>query len=208
MVIAKQKPNRRRRWLRYNLCTLFVFLTLTCVWLSLLVHRVGKQRKAVAWVVEMGGTVYYDYEVEDEKPPGPGWLRNLIGVDYFSTVEAVRLTDISFDDVTPLVKLKSLRFLDLSRTDVTDLTPLSKLTSLEMLILNSTGVSDVTPLSNLTDLDELFLNRTHVSEEDYKSLQRALPDCEIKWWSWSEMVQLECGEPVSRPTPHPLRESP
>ena len=49
----------RRRWLRFSLRTLLVLMTVLGValgWLGVQVNRVRKQRDAVAWVQQVGGT--------------------------------------------------------------------------------------------------------------------------------------------------------
>ncbi len=76
----------------------------------------------------MGGSVEYDYEYDDgnkvpnAEPPGPQWLRNLLGLDYFDDVVFV--------------------WLNLEGTQVTDVTPLSGLTSLQRLDLDGTQVGE------------------------------------------------------------------
>ena len=54
------------------------------------VERARKQREAVAWVHEMGGSVQYDYEIDDDEwwapdaePPGPQWLRKQLDRHFF-----------------------------------------------------------------------------------------------------------------------------
>ena len=66
----------------------------------------NRQRRAVKAIEKAGGTVGYDYEIDENgwlfpgyrSPPGPTWLRNLIGIDYFATIGAVCLNTGS--DVT------------------------------------------------------------------------------------------------------------
>ena len=189
MATEPNKPKkRRRRWWQYSLRTLFVLLTVFGVWLAWVVHRASEQRKAVEWVENMGGVVRYDYEFDDEghliddgKSPGPKWLVELVGVDYFQEVIGVDLPYTQVNDLTPLVGLKSLRHLGLYNTPVRNVTPLAELMSLEFLVLNSTQVDDPTPLAKLTGLQELYLANTPVSKEQVEKLQQALPNCDISW---------------------------
>lgn len=154
----KEKPRRKRRWLRYSLRTFLLLLTVFAVWLGLLVNRVNKQRETVNWVKEMGGTVYYDFQWDLEepysmpfpgKPPGPDWLRELIGVDYFADVLIVVLDDTRVSDITPLQNLPHLNALSLRGSPVSDIEPLSDLTELDWVILKETNVTDLTPLVGL-----------------------------------------------------------
>ena len=116
MTTEPTKPKPRRRWLQYSLRTFFVLLTVFCVWLGWLTHKANEQRKAVAWVREMGGQVYYDYHydedgsfVDDAEPSGPKWLVQFLGVDYFQEVSTVGLGDTADRNLTPLAKLTSLK---------------------------------------------------------------------------------------------------
>ena len=165
MTTEPNKPKRRRRWLQFSLRTFFVLLTVFCVWLGWTVHQARNQKEAVEWVREMGGSVDYDFERVDEhsffaaEPPGPQWLRDLLGVDFFQEVTVVRL----------------------AYTKASDLTPLAKLTSLQALYLDRAQVSDLTPLAKLTSLETLWLNETQASEEQVEELRQALPNCDIQW---------------------------
>src|SRR5664279_5665968 len=60
-------PNRR--WFRYSLRTLFVLVTVIAVALGIGVEGAQRQRRAVERIVEMGGTVYYDYQYDFRDHP-------------------------------------------------------------------------------------------------------------------------------------------
>ena len=62
---------RLKRLLRISLRTVFVLATVLCVGLGWKVHRVHKQREAVAWVKEHGGIVFY-VDHETHIPNGRG----------------------------------------------------------------------------------------------------------------------------------------
>ena len=171
MTSKPTKPNRKHRWLQYSLRTFFVLLTVFCVWLGWVVYKANEQRKVVEWVQKMGGTVYYDYQydedglfLDDRKPPGPKWLVQFLDVDYFQEVYLAGLSNAQVSDLTPLSKLTSLQMLYLQNTQVSDLTPLANLTSLYYFSLGNTQVSDLTPLAKLTSLESLWLDSTPVSD--------------------------------------------
>ena len=103
------QPNNR--WLRYSLRTMLVVVTVACVLLASKVRQAERQREVVAWVEKMGGEVAYDYQPKigsifwldanrKDEPPGPRWLVDLIGVDFFSTVSGVRLDGTQVTDLT------------------------------------------------------------------------------------------------------------
>ncbi len=113
---------RLRRLLRVSLRTLLVIVTATCVLLALKVQQVEQQKAAVAWVERMGGSVSYECDKTvdwnrwnlPEQLPGPAWLRELIGVDYFTSVAQVSLYDGVIHDLSPLYELERLKRLVLS----------------------------------------------------------------------------------------------
>lgn len=161
----------KRRFLRVSLRTLLLLLTAGCIWIGWKVDKAHKQRAAVAWVKETGGEAYYDYErnTDHPMPPGPAWLRELIGIDLLSDVTLVFVGDASarsnsVSDVTPLADLKNLQSLHLARNQISDLRPLANLRNLTFLLLAEQPVSDLTPLANLKCLEELYLYGTHVSD--------------------------------------------
>ena len=148
------KPNRRR--FQFRLRTLMVFVTLcaiACSWLTTWVRRAERQRKAVEAIRAANGLVKYDYEydadgkaIKSPEPPGPAWLLNMLGVDFFSDVEFVSFffTDATDDDLEHLEGLSDLRELWLAHTQVTDrgLEHLRELTNLQELYLWRTRVTD------------------------------------------------------------------
>lgn len=157
---------RLKRLLRISLRMVLLLTTVFCIWVAVKVHRVNQQKEAVAWVTGVGGTVSYDYEIGNPaawNPPGPDWLRKLLGIDYFATVNVVELP-YDTTDISPLANLSNLEYLLLSETQVSDLTPLAQLTELKYLDLWETPVNDLSPLASLTKLETLYLNGTQVSD--------------------------------------------
>ncbi len=86
----KTKP--RPRFLRFSLRTLMLFMLVCGIALIPLAWKLEgarKQREAVAWVHEMGGTVYYDFKIDEDgfvepidEPRGPKWIRKWLGRDF------------------------------------------------------------------------------------------------------------------------------
>jgi hypothetical protein len=75
-----------RRWLRFSLRSLLILMTAMAVWLGFTMKRLRDQEQAVARIQELGGTVTYHYQLDengnwisDAQPPGPRWLRAILG---------------------------------------------------------------------------------------------------------------------------------
>ena len=173
--MATEPPKRKRRWFRFSLKTFLVLVTLFCVlmaFLSALVYRVNKQREAVQWVQDHGGSVYYDFEwnekelwlASDRRPPGPDWLRELIGIDYFADVVFVCGLSRQIEDIRPLREFSKLQMLELLGTQVSDLRPLRELTKLKVVRLKGNPISDLEPLSKLPRLHFIDLEGAQVSD--------------------------------------------
>ena len=100
---------------------MLVVTAVLCVLLGWKVRQVERQKEAIAWVKEVGGRVTYAYEsyendehgslVLNGELPGPDWLCQLIGVDYFASVAEVSLADGVIHDLSPLYELEKLRTL-------------------------------------------------------------------------------------------------
>jgi hypothetical protein len=111
---AELKPNApetkpKRRWFRFSLRMLLVVVTVLCVWLGFKVNAARRQKEAVELILKAGGTITYDYQwvsspngqkVFDAKalPPGPNWLHELIGDEFFRNAASVFLQDGVIDE--------------------------------------------------------------------------------------------------------------
>ncbi len=69
MPDPQQQPKRKRRWLTYSLRTFFLIVTVACFAFGYWAHLAAKQKAAVEWVKANGGTVAYDFEVDENLEP-------------------------------------------------------------------------------------------------------------------------------------------
>lgn len=178
------KP-KRRHCLRFSLRSMLVVLTVLGVWLGLQVNRANTQRRIVKWVTENGGWVDYDWFMGEDydydygfvlgnepsgtfQPPGPIWIRRLIGDEYFQSVVVVDAPHAELQDLSPLVKLTTLKVLYLKGTLINNVSPLSSLTQLENLNLEDTSVREIYALASLKELK--CLNLSHTAVSDFTSL--------------------------------------
>ena len=158
-------PKPKRRWFQYSLRTLFVAIAVLGVWLAMVTSAARRQQSIVARLRELHAEITYDFEVDTQGtrksaavPPGPKWLRELVGQDYLSDVVQVNCSDrnIDDDDLDQLRGLKHLRDLNLIKTQITDagLQHLSELKQLRSLSLSGPDITD-TGLESLQGLDQL-----------------------------------------------------
>jgi hypothetical protein len=129
------RQNRRRRFGRFSLKTLLILLTLFCVWLGTLANRANRQRRAVEAIGLSGGEFHYDYQRVPRRsgsgtsynmrvrPPGPEWLRRILGDHYFITPVSLTIAQQSAikDDclahLSALTTLESLHFYEVPFAD-------------------------------------------------------------------------------------------
>jgi len=192
--MTNPNPTKRRRF-RFSLRTMLavvVLLSLPLGWFALKMREAERQRRAVEAIRKAGGLVVYDYEMErlesrlQPDPPGPEWLRKLVGEDLFWSVVFVHPSSTFADDDMPhLTELTKLETLHLSLTQVTDagLKHLQALRNVTFVDLRSTQVTDagLENLTGMTNLGTLYLSDTHVTQEGIKELGKALPNCQIIW---------------------------
>lgn len=152
MIIASPQNGTRRlgrRWFRLNLCALYILMTVAAAWLGFTMKRLRDQERAVARIEDLGGGVTYDYQVDKTskiplgEPPGPQWLRDVLGhqwnvcvIEVFLAKENGRVTD---QDLAVLQSLPDLRRLYLNGNHgVTDdgLAYLAELSKLQTLGLS------------------------------------------------------------------------
>jgi hypothetical protein len=110
----------RRRYLTFSLRTLFVVTTALAVWLGVIVNRAREQREAVKAIEALGGSASYDWQYAqlDQAdpfgldgpfiPPGPVWLRRLVGDDFFQDAVGVSFSGET-DALKSIAHLKRLR---------------------------------------------------------------------------------------------------
>ena len=142
---------------------MLAFVTVLCVAVGWNAELARRQRVAVEWVRDYGGSVVYDHERPVLYGPArmaePKWLRDLIGVDFFHNVVAVWLNHNEVDDLAPVATLHSLTSLGISAAVNPDV--------------------DVSVLCALRQLKELHLHHTGIKQDRLKPVREALPACRI-----------------------------
>ena len=189
-AIPPKTTRPRRRRFRYSLRTLllvFVAISVGLGWFTARMKEAKRQRAAVSTIVSLSGLVVYDDQPEDltaapTTSPVPGWLRNLLGEDFFHTaVHVVAFNDASMEAVRELPEIRRLDFVGGPATDA-GLVHVRRLSRLEKLNLSDTQITDagLEHLQGLTQLRELCLRGTRVTKEGVSTLQQTLPRCKIE----------------------------
>ena len=176
-------PTNRRRWFRFSLRTLFVLVTVLCIWLGFQVNAAHRQKEAVAAIQKAGGYVLFDYQITrggaimaNASPPGPGWLRKFIGEDYFRKVKNVNLSETTTESgFSQLALLPDLDVLALEDTQIIDLKSGKK---------RPLQTSDLVVIEHLTGLRELRMSDINgsgwLTDDSLKHIQN-LMNLEILW---------------------------
>jgi hypothetical protein len=193
-----------------------VLVTLFCLWLGKITIEARRQKAAVAWVFSNGGSVSYDWSGWNQfphnplldppleaRPPGPDWLRNLIGDEYFQSVDTVSMrgnrrrqqfgpSPKQVSDISPLAHLSHLKRLFLGGNRIADISPLRNLKDLEAVDLSDNNISDCSPLLELHNLTHLEVQRNPLSKQQIDALYDAHRGIAMSWTAaWDEQ-----GEPI------------
>jgi len=122
--------DRRRRWYQFHLSHLLAIVTIAaiaCSWLRCKMERARLQKEAVESLIGVSCDVYYDYEcdadgntIPDAPPPGPEWLRDLVGIDFLADVVRIECRYFLPDEAgfEHLHRLKKLRWFYLFFTSI------------------------------------------------------------------------------------------
>jgi len=185
--VSFSKP--KRTWFQFRLRTLLllvVVVAVPCVLLKSKIERKRKERAAVAQIEKLGGFVLYDWQLYGGREPnGPGWLRRVVGDDFFedasTVIEPRRTPDARLANLSDIGGLRSL---ELFWSNVTDagMVNIEKLRGLEWLNISGSRVTDVglARLKKLPRLKYVSLGNTLVTDTGIADLQAALPKCKIE----------------------------
>lgn len=179
----------RRRWFQYSLRSFLIAVTALSVWLGMWVNAARRQRLARESIEKVTGSSYsivYAHQWPGSElrkslrravPPGPKWLRELIGRDFFDTVVGVAYTwpsdgSLSDADLAVLARLPRLRYIGIddapARIEVTNagFAHLKGLTQLQGLFLPGAGIDDagIAHLRALAKLQTLGLAQSYLGD--------------------------------------------
>ncbi len=159
----------RFRRFQFRLRTLFVLtliVAVACSWLGRKVEAKRRQQVAVDAISEHGGHVEWDYIIEDpwaKHPYGPGWIRSLLGENFFS--EVVSIQCIGEVDLEAFPHVQQVQ--------------------LESWPVSNAGLEY---LKRLPDIKKLRFVDTKISKEARADLEKSMPRCIVEcfWTKWPE----------------------
>jgi hypothetical protein len=178
---------RKLRWYQYSLGALMLLVLLVSLgmsWVAVKMKSARQQKEAVEEIEKLGGGVLYDYQIQQPggllpgtHPPGPAWLRNLLGEDFFTTVVYASfvyspVTDAGLEHLKGLTRLRGLAIVEAKATGV-GLEPLKGMAQLQTLDFDLTPITDVglKYLKGLRHLQLLHLGRTKVTDAGLEHLK-------------------------------------
>ncbi len=91
-------------------------------------------------------------------------ITDLRGLENFTSLEILDLSDHAVTDIAPLQGLTKLTSLSLAGNPVSDVSPLAGLTNLQLLILSGSQASDYSSLSSLVNLQVLLLDNSTITD--------------------------------------------
>ena len=217
-----------RRWFRVSLRTLLVLITAFGVWLGFQVAAARKQRNALQSLQASGGWSFdfgyqctplpstsFRFSVDRlASPPGPEWLRNLAGEDFFRTVyiakwndrARVRIPESALDSLASLTELRQLIMRPIiqvngkgtRRFNDSDLAKLSGLRKLEVLDLSGVdihepGLRSLSKLKNLKWLQLDFTDYTNSRRDNEPTLLDDVAMQHLGELTSLEELRLECA---------------
>jgi ankyrin repeat protein len=204
-LMAREK--HRRRWLQFSTKALLALVFVVSVpfsWVAYQRAQRNREKRVAIEIEKLGGSVRHNWsEDEDDSPPGPPWLRAMLGDDFFTRVEGVDLSsksDLTDADIPDLETLVDLEDLSLERSCASDiaLSHLAGLKRLTSLNLRETRTTDRgTPwIKALRRLERLDLTDTLVTAAGIAELQSALPNCKILRYDRSDEAKYQGLLPI------------
>ena len=176
------------RWFRFSLRFLLLLVTIICVSLGWKVNQVRNQQAVAAKLVQAEMALRFDEHPFFTKgssvarlqgPPGPKWLRRILGDEFFT-----QLTDI---DAPPLAGhpvsddehrlIGSLSYLERlsierERISVDGLAHLAKLSTMHFLWLSNVTDAEVSTIAKLKQVEVLTLFGSPITDHSLESLVR------------------------------------
>jgi hypothetical protein len=163
---------------------MLLFLTLLCIWLGVKVNQARRQKEAIAALRSIDAAIRFHHQLDEEgkeeltsEPPGPAWLRQITGDEYFQRVHTVSASSVAFTDeyAAYLSAFKDLAKLHIWSIEATDevLAQIGDTDDLEEVEVIDCAVGDlfIARLAHSKRLKTLTLDTTRVTARGLKALE-------------------------------------
>lgn len=162
---------RSRRWFQISVRTLLIGVFFLCVWLATICQRARKQEELIRRITYgTRNSITYAHEAVKPPlaPPGPIWLRHMIGDHFFFQPHQVVLQTHDADMLDALAQLNGVEFVMVDGLDDNELKILAKIKTLRRI---STSSPDVTSegfrsLRALTALESIVIADGRIDDND------------------------------------------
>ena len=198
----KQSSQRKPRRLQLRLRTMLGLLAVVSGvfgWVVFELEQRQNEKKAIAWVEGMSGSVGFKFTgsvgipwgYKPERRIEVSWWDQIKDQLFGRRVVSVDLSNTAVSDLSPLADLKNIHLLKLHQTEVDDLTPLAGLENLQELDLSEASkLHDLAPLANLKNLNRLVLSHAPVRDLRPLAALRNLTDLELQETKVNDLTPL------------------
>lgn len=169
-------------------------------------NRLRTQRRVVQAARNSEAGVVYDYSAdrqpgEDTEPPGPPWLRRMLGDDIFAQIVWIVWSDQEIPDETfsDIAALPALRLFSAKHVTDEHLERISQISSLTHLEIEGEFTDEaIAKLSRLPKLETLHVKSPHLTDQALAHLQE---------FKAVRRVQVLSSQPISDEAEETLRQA-
>jgi hypothetical protein len=161
--------------LQFSLRQLLMAMAFVCIVTAAVLHHFRKKERAITRLEQLGASISYDYQwsktkgwLENARPPGDSWWKQILGEHYASEpVEVMLFSGIS--------SMKPKEFTD------RDAELLAMFPKIKWLVLYDTSVTDASlkHFAAIPALERLDLEFTRVTEAGAKEFRATRPNTQI-----------------------------
>ena len=182
----QKRSSDRPRWVVFSIRSMFIVITVICVWLAVVTARARKQLQAVDKIQKLGGVLQFDFlfdgrqgHVPNARPQAPEWLRRAVGEDHFRRVVTVdfnfgggnKATDVDLAVFRNLPDVTTIELNNNPRVTDNGLKHLAGLNKLRVLYLYRANVKGPGIRHLPRNLEILMLTHSPLTDEGLASMQ-------------------------------------
>lgn len=186
--------------LRFSLRTFLIAVTVLALIFGAEVNRLRRRKAAIASLEEVGQVVFHHQYPHSYGTVGlpadytaqvnwPGWLRRLVGDDWFLRVQGIHVhgdaDDQTLEVATNLPEVRQM-LLEGNKLTNESLSTLASFRKLEMLTI-SAPITSIKPFEQMDWLKQLDLIDTELRKDQIGELKAALPSTRIVHYNFDKL---------------------